>query len=255
VASTLAQYQVRAGLLADAAESYTRALAVEPTSRGLKFRRVAAVFNNRDFAQAAEFAAEAQAQHPGDLRFARLRARAVFENGDSAQAFTILEPTARAYPTDVATQLALADLYNDAGRDGEAEQTLRRYLATAPADSQALNHLGYLLADRGRALDEAVRLVERALVAEPGNPSYLDSLGWAHFRRGDFSEAEKHLSPAADQLPNNSVVQDHLGDVLAGQGRWLDAIAAWTRALAGDAGIDREAVEQKVRDARSNVPR
>jgi len=118
-----------------------------------------------------------------------------------------------------------------------------------------LNHLGYLLADRGRALDEAIRLVERALVTEPGNPSYLDSLGWAHFRRGDFNEAEKYLSPAAEQLPDNSVVQDHLGDVLAGQGRWLDAIEAWTRALAGDGDIDTVAVEQKVRDARSRALR
>lgn len=255
VASTLAQYQEQAGLLAEAAESYTRALAVEPTSRALKFRRVAAMFNNRDFAQAAEYAAEAQAQHPGDLRFARLRARAVFEAGDTSEALTILEPTARDYPTDAATQLALADLYSDVGRDEEAEQTLRRYLATTPADSRAMNHLGYLLADRGRALDEAIRLVELALDAEPGNPSYLDSLGWAHFRRGDFDEAEKYLSPAAEQLPGNAVVQDHLGDVLAGQGRWLDAIAAWTRALEGDGGIDTAAVEQKLRDARSRVPR
>jgi tetratricopeptide (TPR) repeat protein len=255
VASTLARYQEQAGLLAAAAESYTRALAVEPTSRGLKFRRIAALFNSRDFVQAADLAAQAQAQHPGDLRFARLRARAVFENGDSARALNILEPTASAYPTDVATQLALADLYNDAGRDDEAEQTLRRYLATTPADAQAMNHLGYLLADRGRALDEAIRLVERALAAEPGNPSYLDSLGWAHFRRGDFSEAERYLVPAAEQLPGNSVVQDHLGDVLAGQGRWLDAIAAWTRALAGDGGVDGAVVEQKVRDARSEVSR
>jgi tetratricopeptide (TPR) repeat protein len=255
VASTLARYQEQAGLLAAAADSYTRALAVEPTSRGLKFRRIAALFNSRDFVQAADLAAQAQAQHPGDLRFARMRARAVFENGDSARALNILEPTASAYPTDVATQLALADLYNDAGRDDEAEQTLRRYLATTPADAQAMNHLGYLLADRGRALDEAIRLVERALAAEPGNPSYLDSLGWAHFRRGDFSEAERYLAPAAEQLPGNSVVQDHLGDVLAGQGRWLDAIAAWTRALAGDGGVDGAVVEQKVRDARSEVSR
>ena len=255
VASTLAQYQERAGLLEEAAQSYTRALAVEPTSRALKFRRIAAVFNHRNFEQAAAFAAEAQAQHPADLRFPRLRARAVFENGDPAQALVILEPTARAFPTDAATQLALADLYDDAGRDDEAERTLRQYLEVEPADAQAMNHLGYLLANRGRALDEAVRLVERALVAEPGNPAYLDSLGWAHFRRGDFGEAEKYLSPAAEQLPRNAVVQDHLGDALAGQGRWLDAIGAWTRALEGEGGIDRGVVEQKVRDARSKLPR
>jgi len=255
VASTLAQYQEQAGLLKDAAQSYTRALAVDPTSRALKFRRIATVFNDGNFAQAAAFAAEAQAQHPDDLRFPRLRARAVFESGDPARALTILEPTAKAYPKDTATQLALSDLYNDAGRDGDAERTLRQYLEVEPANAEALNYLGYLLANRGRALDEAVRLVERALAADPGNPAYLDSLGWAHFRRGDLNEAEKYLSPAAEQLPRNAVVQDHLGDMLAGQGRWLDAIAAWTRALAGDGGIDRAVVEKKVQDARSKIPR
>ena len=255
VASTLAHYQEQAGLLKEAAQSYTRALAVEPTSRALKFRRIATLFSDGNYAQAAAFAAEAQAQHPDDLRFPRLRARAVFESGDPVRALIILEPTARAYPKDTATQLALADLYNDAGRDGEAERTLRQYLEVEPADAEALNYLGYLLADRGRALDEAVRLVRRALDAEPGNPSYLDSLGWAHFRRGDLNEAEKYLSPAAEQLPRNGVVQDHLGDILAGQGRWLEAIAAWTRALAGEGRIDRAVVEKKVQDARSKIPR
>jgi len=255
VASVLAQYQEQVGLLKEAVQNYTRALAVEPSSRGLKFRRVAAAFSDRNYAQAAAFAAEAQAQHPDDLRFPRLRARAVFESGDAARALTILEPTAKAYPKDTATQLALADLYNDAGRDGDAERTLRQLLEIEPANAEALNYLGYLLADRGRALEEAVRLIQRALDMEPGNPSYLDSLGWAHFRRGDLNEAEKYLSPAAERLPRNAVVQDHHGDVLAAQGRWGDAIAAWTRALAGDGGIDRAVVDQKIQDARSKIPR
>lgn len=255
VAGVLAQYQEQAGLLKEATDSYTRAIAADPTNRGLKFRRIAAAFNDGDYAQAASFATDAQAQHPEDLRFPRLRARAVFEGGDPARAVTILEPTARANPRDTATQLALADLYNDAGRDGDAERTLRSLLDMEPSNAEALNYLGYLLANRGRSLDEAVRLVERALVAEPGNPAYLDSLGWAHFRRGDLDEAEKYLSPAAEQLPRNAVVQDHLGDVLARRGRWADAITAWTRALAGDGGIDRAVVDKKIQDARTKIPR
>ena len=255
VAGVLAQYQEQAGLLKEATESYTRAIATDPTNRGLKFRRIAASFNNGNYTQAAAFATEAQAQHPEDLRFPRLRARAVFEGGDPARAVTILEPTAKANPRDTATQLALADLYNDAGRDGDAERTLRLLLDMEPSNAEALNYLGYLLANRGRSLDEAVRLVERALVAEPGNPAYLDSLGWAHFRRGNLDEAEKYLSPAAQQLPRNAVVQDHLGDVLARQGRWAEAINAWTRALAGDGGIDRAVVEKKITDARIRLPR
>ena len=255
VAGVLAQYQEQLGLLKEATESYTRAIATDPMNRGLKFRRIAAAFNAGNYAQAAAFATEAQAQHPEDLRFPRLRARAVFESGDPARAVTILEPTAKANPRDTATQLALADLYNDAGRDGDAERTLRTLLDVEPSNAEALNYLGYLLANQGRSLDEAVRLVERALVAEPGNPAYLDSLGWAHFRRGNLDEAEKYLAPAAEQLPRNAVVQDHLGDVFARRGRWADAIAAWTRALAGDGGVDRSVVERKIQDARTKIPR
>jgi tetratricopeptide (TPR) repeat protein len=255
VAGVLAQYQEQAGLLKEATESYTRAIATDPMNRGLKFRRIAASFNDGNYPQAAAFATEAQAQHPEDLRFPRLRARAIFEGGDPARAVTILEPTAKANPRDTATQLALADLYNDAGRDGDAERTLRLLLEMEPANAEALNYLGYLLANRGRSLDEAVRLVERALVAEPGNPAYLDSLGWAHFRRGNMEEAEKYLAPAAEQLPRNAVVQDHLGDVLARRGRWADAIVAWMRALNGDGGIDRVVVEKKIQDARTKIPR
>jgi tetratricopeptide (TPR) repeat protein len=120
VAASLAQYQEQAGQLKAAIENYTRALTVEPMSRGLKARRIAALLSDGSVARAATLAAEAQAQHPEDLRFPRLRARAVFAGGDKAGALTMFEPTARANPRDVDTQLALADLYNDAGRDVEA---------------------------------------------------------------------------------------------------------------------------------------
>ncbi|MBI3047469.1 MAG: tetratricopeptide repeat protein [Acidobacteria bacterium] len=256
VASTLAQYQEQAGLLKEAVENYTRALALEPTNRGLKVRRISALIAAREYARAAALAAEAQGQHGDDPRFPRLRARALFEAGDVARALAVLEPTAKAFPRDAATQFALADLYNDAGRDVDAERTLRQLLEVEPANAQVLNYLGYLLAERGRQLDEAVRLVERALDLDPGNPYYLDSLGWAHLRRGDLDAAEKYLAPAAASLPRNAEVQNHLGDLLARRGRWAEAIEAWTRALDGEVGeIDRDEIRKKIDDARSRLPR
>jgi tetratricopeptide (TPR) repeat protein len=256
VASTLAQYQEQAGLLKEAVENYTRALAVEPTNRGIKVRRIGALIAAGDFARAATVAAEAQAQHGDDPRFPRLRAQALVHGGDVTRALAVLEPTAKAFPKDAATQLQLADLYNDAGRDADAERTLRQLLEVEPGSAQVLNYLGYLLAERGRQLDEAVRLVERALDLEPGNPYYLDSLGWAHFRRGDLDAAEKYLAPAAQKLPRNAEVQNHLGDLLARRGRWAEAIDAWTRALDGDGGdVDRGEVRKKIDDARTRLPR
>ena len=254
VASALGQFQEQAGRPKDAAASYTKALSVAPNSRELKVRRIAALVAARDFAAAADFATQAQAQHPADLRFPQFRAHALLQMGDAPRAITVLEPVARANPNDAATQLALADLYSTAGRKNDAERTVRQLVTLEPGNADALNYLGYLLADRGQQLDEAIRLVRRALDIEPNNPNYLDSLGWAFFRRGDYDQAERYLAPAAQQLPRNSTIQDHMGDVYAKRGRWQEAIDAWTRALeTADDEPSRTAIEKKIADARGKT--
>ncbi len=254
VASALGQYQEQAGLLADAAATYTVALLVQPMSRDLKFRRIAVLYNLKEYGRAAGFAAEARKQHPEDSRFPQLQARALFDAGDRSGALAVMESAVKAYPKDQAPRYALADLYTDAGRTADAERVLRQVLASAPNDPQALNYLGYHLAVRGDQLDEAIRLVRRALETDPENGAYMDSLGWAHFRRGDLAEAEKYLSAAAEQLPGNSEVLDHLGDLHARRGRLEAAITAWTRALeaSGDT-IDRAAIQQKITEAQAKT--
>lgn len=255
VASTLALYQEQAGRLLAAAESYTIALRAAPMSRDLKFRRAAVLYNAREFERAAQFAAQAQAEHPEDARFPRVQAQALFDSGARARAVTVLEAAARTFPRDTQTTFALADMYNDVDRLPDAQRTLQQLIDSDPANAEALNYLGYMLANRGQQLDEAIRLVRRALDRDPDNPAYLDSLGWAHFRRGDLDEAEKYLRPAASGLPNNSVVQDHLGDVYARRGRWEEAIAAWERALKGDGQVARDVLERKIRDGRAKLAR
>ena len=167
----------------------------------------------------------------------------------------MLEAAVKQFPKDMGTLFVLADVYADAGRAGDAEKALRQVLTAEPNNASALNYLGYLLATRGEQLDEAIRLVQKALDAEPDNPAYLDSLGWAYFRKGDLDDAEKHLAAAAQKLPENSEIQDHLGDLHARRQRWSEAIAAWTRALGGDGqGIERAAVEKKISNAKGKVP-
>src|SRR5688500_6765602 len=251
VASALGQYQEEAGLLMDAAASYTLALAVQPANRELKIRRIAVLLEAKEYARAAGFAGDARKQHPNEPVFPRLQGRALFDSGDRSGGISVLEAAVKSFPKDTATMFALADIYADAGRSNDAERMLRQLLAAEPGNANALNYLGYLLAVRGEQLDEAIRLVRRALDAEPDNGAYLDSLGWAHFRKGDMNEAEKYLSAAAAKLPMNSEIQDHLGDLHARRGRWQEAIGAWTRAIEGDGDdIDKAAVQKKIDDAR-----
>ena len=119
-----------------------------------------------------------------------------------------------------------------------------------------LNYLGYMLANRGERLHESVQLIQRALESAPHNGAYLDSLGWAYFKLEKWDLAETYLRQASEQMSQNSVIQDHFGDLLFKRGRYKEAIEAWERAVVGDAElIDLPGVERKIRDARERVGR
>jgi predicted Zn-dependent protease len=179
---------------------------------------VQAHMSAKQFARAAEVAAEASVRYPRDQRFVQLR----------------------------------ADALAGGGKLDEASKLLQELIDRDPLNASALNSLGYMLADNGMRLPEAIVLIERALKIEPENPSYLDSLGWALFKTGRLEDAEPPLRKAADALADASVIQDHLGDLLVRRGKHQEAIAAWERALKGDGeGIDRPAVEKKIKDARA----
>ncbi len=254
VASALGQYQEQAGLLSEAVESYTVALAVTPRSRELKIRRIAVLLEAKEFSRAAAFAGEGRKQHPDDSRFIRLQARALFDGGDRSGAILLLEQVAKSSPKDTDTLFTLADVYADAGRGTDAERVLRQIVAAEPMNAGALNYLGYLLAVRGEQLDEAIDLVQRALKEEPDNGAYLDSLGWAYFRRGNLDEAEKYLVAAVKQMPDNSEIQEHLGDLYARKGRFAEAVDAYSRALSGDGqDVDKASIEKKIAGAKGRM--
>ncbi len=145
----------------------------------------------------------------------------------------------------------LAHAHTALGEHDAAVSVLTAAVARDPLSAQALNSLGYTLADRGQRLPEAIGFIERALKVDPDNPSYLDSLGWALYKQGRHEEAEAPLRKAAGALASQSIIQDHLGDVLIRLGKTGEAIGAWERALAGDGEeISRAAIEKKIKDAK-----
>jgi tetratricopeptide (TPR) repeat protein len=224
-------------------------------------------------------------KHPEEMRLISLRAQALSRLGRASEAISFLEGAIKGESRSPELAFALADtyasqkryddavkvieqaetafgesdeftlkltnFYEQAGRVADAERELRGMIERDPLDSNALNYLGYMLADRTDRYAEAVELIERALRVEPDNPAYLDSLGWALLKQGKVAEAADPLAKAAAAVPANSVIQEHHGDVLARQGKWTEAVAAWQRALAGDGeSIDAAALEKKIRDGR-----
>ena len=80
----------------------------------------------------------------------------------------------------------------------DAEKELRQLMAADPLNADAMNSLGYMFADRGVRLPEAIDLAQRAVKIEPDNPAYLDTLGWALFKQGRTDEAAEPLGKAGD---------------------------------------------------------
>jgi tetratricopeptide (TPR) repeat protein len=113
----------------------------------------------------------------------------------------------------------------------QAEDVFRKVLVADPKNAAVLNYLGYMLADRGWKLDEALAMIKKAVELEPANGSYLDSLGWAYFRLGKYDLAENNLTKASQRLAGDPTVQDHLGDLYQKTGRLKLAAAHWERAL------------------------
>ena len=113
-----------------------------------------------------------------------------------------------------------------------AEQSFRKVLAGDPQNAMALNYLGYMLADHNTRLDEALTLIKKAVDLDPQNGAYLDSLGWAYFKLGNYDLAEENLRKASDRVGNDGTIQDHLGDLYQKTGRLKQAVMHWERALA-----------------------
>jgi tetratricopeptide (TPR) repeat protein len=238
--------------------------------------------------KAVEQFAQARQIAPGDIRVARLEALALREMGQMERGVTLLERVLKQDDKQPAAYLALAELYLEAGRlpqaltvldraaaalpgdtavpygvgnllesqkhYAEAERVFKRLLATDPSHVQALNSLGYMLAERGERLEESVEYIKRALEIEPNNPAIIDSLGWAYFKLNQLELAEIHLRKAAAGLVTNSVIQDHLGDTLFKLGNFDEAARAWERALAGDGdSIERATIERKIKSAREKI--
>jgi len=166
----------------------------------------------------------------------------------------VLQDAQGKFPDDDSLAFELGTTFDKQKKFAEAESAFRQVLSRDPENALALNYLGYMLAERGERLDESVSYLKKALQVEPGNPSYLDSLGWAYFKADKLDLAETNLKSAADQLKTNSVIQEHYGEVLFKLGRFDEAIAAWSRALAGDGdSIDKAEVDKKIKAAKQKL--
>ncbi|MBI3882003.1 MAG: tetratricopeptide repeat protein [Verrucomicrobia bacterium] len=127
-----------------------------------------------------------------------------------------------------------------------AEKYFRQCLDLEPDYAEALNYLGYMWAEHHTNLDEAHKLIARAVKQEPDNAAFLDSLGWVLFVKGRAKDALPLIEKAVKlNKEPDATLYEHLGDIQLKLGQKEKARAAWQKSL----GIEKNPAVQKKLDA------
>jgi tetratricopeptide (TPR) repeat protein len=117
------------------------------------------------------------------------------------------------------------------GQWNRAEGDLLHALEMKPGQPLVLNYLGYSWIDRGENLERGLKMIEKAVELRPEDGYIVDSLGWAHYRMGDYAGAVQYLEKATELVPEDPTINDHLGDAYWQTGRLVEARYQWRRAL------------------------
>ncbi len=147
-------------------------------------------------------------------------------------------------PENVTYLFELGRVQDRAEQLDEGIRTFEKLLSVDPEYTLALNYLGYLFADKGIRLDESLTMLKKAVLKEPKNGAFLDSLGWVYFRLGDLEEAEHYIEQASQLEEENAVIIEHLGDVAEALGKTEEAMIQWKRSLELDP--DNRSVQKKL---------
>ncbi|HRZ35975.1 MAG TPA: tetratricopeptide repeat protein [Candidatus Paceibacterota bacterium] len=129
---------------------------------------------------------------------------------------------------------AFAQSRNEEGERhfAEAEKNLRRSLELSADNAEVLNYLGYMWAERGMNLEEARRMIEKAVALEPESAAILDSLAWVLFQLKQPQAALEPMLKAIQLSPKpDATLFDHLGDIYNALGRVTEAREAWRKSL------------------------
>ncbi|HWS27978.1 MAG TPA: tetratricopeptide repeat protein [Xanthomonadales bacterium] len=152
---------------------------------------------------------------------------------DRSSAGGVYDEAIAEYPRDFRLRYARALFRIEDNDISGLEQDLRSILKVDPDNPQALNALGYTLADRTDRHQEALGYIERAIARHPDDGAFVDSMGWVQYRLGNLDEALRYLRRAFELVQDGEVAA-HLGEVLwasklhdEARKHWREALRRW----------------------------
>lgn len=185
-----------------------------------------------NYEKARDTVFEARILTPGTKELWGLEAYILGKAGKIGEAEKLLREALESWPGDEDILFALATLQDQAGKKDAAMRAMEDILAQSPRNAQALNYVGYTLAEKNADLDRALVLINTALEQEPDADYIVDSLAWVHYRMGDYNAAWENIKRCLALGGDNATMWEHYGDIALKLGKLEEASKGYAEALA-----------------------
>lgn len=185
----------------------------------------------KDYATAHQIARDSRELFPERREIWGLEAYALVKLKEGPEAERLLTKALERYPDDEQLMFSLGVVQDEAGKKSEAMKTMERIIAKNPRHSQALNYIGYTLAEQNKDLERAHRLILTALEESPDADYIVDSLAWVQFRLGKTREAWETINRCIDLGGDDAAIWEHYGDIASALKKYDQARKAYAEAL------------------------
>ncbi|MBF0546313.1 MAG: tetratricopeptide repeat protein [Candidatus Riflebacteria bacterium] len=163
---------------------------------------------------------------------------AAFKNGQNEKAEKELVKSIQMNSDSYEPHYHLGTLYYVTKRIDKAIECYQKAVELNPNSSDALNNYAFLLAENSRDIEKAYGLAKRAIRIEPDNPSFLDTLGWLEFQRGNSSEALRLMKKAVNLSPDVGEILAHLGKIYLECKDFSTALVCLKQAFKADSKLE-----------------
>jgi tetratricopeptide (TPR) repeat protein len=188
----------------------------------------------------------AQSSSPEELYLAA--SQLYTDHEDHKEAERMIREGMFRFPDSEKMQFQMGAVYEEQGKLEETEAVFQGILKKHPQHAGVLNYLGYMLADRGLRLLEALDYINKAVEIEPHNGAYLDSLGWVYFKLNQLELAETNLLLALRVNDNDPTIYDHLGDLYSKLKQYDRARTYYRQSISLAEKEEQERVQKKLID-------
>jgi tetratricopeptide (TPR) repeat protein len=188
----------------------------------------------KNYAKAHESARMARELFPDIRELWGLEAYALVKMQEGPEAEKLLREALDRYPDDEHILYSLGVVQDESDKKADAMRTMEKIIAVNPRKYQALNYVGYTLAEKNKDLDRARELILAALEQSPEAYYIVDSLAWVQYRQGKFHEAWESINRSIGLGGDEATIWEHYGDIALALKRKDEAIKGYTEALARD---------------------